>query len=103
MLAAGRLLHQPPQPLNGANYNCPPSLSNSTTGGSSSVLPAAGVPNLFSQLSPAARRDSHKGSDKDGAALLFDNKCLDEGDCLSVPSNVRKEAESSALFHEQQY
>jgi len=67
------------------------------------VLPAAGVPNLFSQLSPAARRDSHKGSDKDGAALLFDNKCLDEGDCLSVPSNVRKEAESSALFHEQQY
>jgi len=51
-------------------------------------------------LLPAARRDPHDGSDKDGAALLFDNNCLDEGDCLSVPSNVRKEAESRAPFHE---
>jgi hypothetical protein len=64
------------------------------------VLPVAGVPNLFSQLLPAARCDPHDGSDEDGAALLFDNNCLDEGDCLSVPSNVRKEAESSAPFHE---
>jgi len=77
MLAAGQLLHQPPQPLTGAYCNCPPSLSNSTTGGSGSVLPVAGVSNLFSQLLPAARRDPHDGSDKDGAALLFDNNCRD--------------------------
>ena len=100
MLTAGQLLHQPPQDLNAAYYNRIPFLSIGRTGGSGSVLPVAGVPNLFSQLLPAARCDPHDGSDEDGAALLFDNNCLDEGDCLSVPSNVRKEAESSAPFHE---
>ena len=52
MLTAGRLLHLPPQDLNAAYYNHIPSLSISRTGGSGSVLPAPGVPNLFPQLLP---------------------------------------------------
>jgi len=52
MLTAGRLLHQPPQDLNAAFYNRIPSLSIGRTGGSGSVLPAPGVPNLFPQLLP---------------------------------------------------
>jgi hypothetical protein len=50
MLTAGQLL--PPQDLNAAYYNRNPSLSNSRTGGSGSVLPVAGVPNLFPHLLP---------------------------------------------------
>jgi hypothetical protein len=38
--------------------------------------------------------------EEDGAALLLDNNSLDEGDCSSVPSNVRKEAESGAPVQE---
>jgi len=101
MLTAGQLLHQPPQDLNAACYNRNPSLSNSRTGGSGSVLPVAGVPNLFPQLLPPGRRDTHDGSEEDGAALLLDNDSLDEGDCSSVPSSVRKEAESGAPVREE--
>jgi len=39
--------------------------------------------------------------EEDGAALLLDNDSLDEGDCLSVPSIVRKEAESGAPVQEE--
>ena len=101
MLAAGRLLHQPPQHLNAAYYNRIPSLSIGRTGGSGSALPVAGVPNLFPQLLPPGRRDTYNGSEEDGAALLLDNDSLDEGDCYSVQSIVRKEAESGAPVQEE--
>jgi len=65
------------------------------------VLPVTGVPNLFPQLLPPGRRDTHNGSEEDGAALLLDNNSLDEGDCFSVPSIVRKEAESGAPVQEE--
>jgi len=39
--------------------------------------------------------------EEDGAALLLDNDSLDEGDCFSVPSIVRKEAESGAPVQEE--
>jgi len=101
MLTAGQLLHQPPQDLNAAFYNRNPSLSNSRTGGSSSVLPVAGVPNLFPQVLPPGRRDTQDGSEDDWATLLLDNNSLDEGDCSSVrSSSVRKEAESGAPVQE---
>ena len=88
--------------LNAAYYNRNPSLSNSRTGGSGSVLPVAGVPNLFPQLLAPGRRDTHDGSEEDGAALLLDNDSLDEGDCSSVPSSsVRQEAESGAPDQEE--
>jgi hypothetical protein len=66
MLTAGQLLHQPPQ-----DYNRIPSLSIGRTGGSGSVLPVAGVPNVFPQLLPPGRRDTYNGSEEDGAALLL--------------------------------
>jgi len=43
----------------------------------------------------------HNGSEEDGAAFLFGNDGLDEGDCFSVSSLVRKEAESSAPVQEE--
>jgi hypothetical protein len=86
--------------FNAAYYNRIPSLSIGRTGGSGSVLPVAGVPNLFPQLLPSGRRDTHDGSKEDGAALLLDNDSLDEGDCFSVQSIVRKEAESGAPVQE---
>jgi len=82
MLTAGRLLHQPPQDLNAAYYNRIPFLSIGRTGGSGSVLPVAGVPNLFPQLLPPGRQDTHDGSEEDGTTLLLDNNSLDEGDCF---------------------
>ena len=66
------------------------------------MLPVAGVPNIFPQLLPPGRRDTHDGLEEDGAALLLDNDSLDEGDCSSVPSSsVRKEAESAAPVQEE--
>jgi len=101
MLTAGRLLHQPPQDLNAAYYIRIPSLSIGRTGGSDSVLPVAGVPNLFPQLLPPGRRNTHDGLEEDGATLLLDNNRLDEGDCFSVQSMVRKEVESGAPVQEE--
>jgi hypothetical protein len=100
MLTPGRLLHQPPQDLYAPFYNRIPSLSIGRTGGSGSVLPALGVPNLFPQLLPPGRRDTHDGSEEDGTSVLLDNNSLDEGDCFSVQSLVRKEAESGAPVQE---
>ena len=64
-------LHQPTQDLNAAYYNRIPSLSIGRTGGSGSVLPAPGVPNLFPQLLPPGRRDTHDGLEEDGTTLLL--------------------------------
>jgi hypothetical protein len=100
MLTPGRLLHQPPQDLNAAFYNRIPSLSIGRTGGSGSVLPALGVPNLFPQLLPPGRRDTHDGSEEDGTTVLLDNDSLDENDSFSVQSMVRKGAESGAPVQE---
>jgi len=86
--------------LNAAYYNRIPSLSIGRTGGSGSVLPAPEVPNLFPQLLPPGRRDTHDGSEEDGTTLLLDNNSLDKGDCFSVQSIVREEAESGALVQE---
>ena len=77
MLAAGRLLHQRPQHLNGNYNNCLSSLSSCITGGSGSVLPVAGIPNLFSQLLPPERcEDPHNGSEEDGAAFCLKTMVL---------------------------
>jgi len=96
MLTAGRLLHQPPQDLNAAFYNRIPSLSIGRTSCSGSVLPA----HLFPQLLHPGRRNTHDGSEEDGTTALLDNDSLDEGDCFSVQSMVRKEAESGAPVQE---
>jgi hypothetical protein len=101
MLTAGQLLHQPPHHLNGYYHNRLPSLSSSETGVSGSVLPVAGIPNSFPQLLPPEIHHPHDGSEEDGVAFLFENDGLDEGDCFSVQSLVRKEAESSALVQEE--
>jgi hypothetical protein len=101
MLAAGRLSHQPPHHLNGHHHNRPSSLTSSETGVSGSVLPVAGIPNSFPRLLPPEIHHPQDGSEEDDAAYLFENDGLDDGNCFSVPSLVRKEAESSALVQEE--